>query len=179
MSTNYRAIAICMVLLAGVVFVRGEQAPEYEVKAEFLERFTRFIDWPADSEPGGRFVIGVLGRSPFNGYLERMAAERKIKGRPVEIRYLVDPAQVDACQIVFITASERERLKRILARTATKPILTVGDSDGYATAGVLINFYDAGDTVRFEVNEAAVERSGLHVSSKLLKLARLVAEGGR
>ncbi len=179
MSTINRAIAIVFVLFASAMFARGEQAPEYEVKAEFLERFTRFIDWPASTEPGGRFVIGVVGRNPFNGYLERIAAERKIKGRPVEIRYLTDGQSLDACQIVFISGSEREHLRKILARTATRPILTVGDSEGFATAGVLINFYNAGDTVRFEVNDAAVERSGLHVSSKLLKLARLVAEGGR
>jgi hypothetical protein len=56
----------------------------------------------------------------------------------------------------------------------SRPILTVGDSNGFATSGVLVNFYTSGDTVRFEMNETAIERSGLRVSGKLLKLARLV-----
>jgi len=119
-------------------------------------------------------VIGVVGRNPFNGFIERMAAEHRIKGRPIEVRYVNDLAQIDGCQVVFIAASERGQLRRILARTQAKPILTVADSDGFAAAGVMINFYDAGDNVRFEINENAAERSGLHVSSKLLKLARLV-----
>lgn len=164
-------------LIAGAVSVCAEQAPEYEVKAEFLERFTRFIDWPSD--PPGRFVIGVIGRNPFNGFIERIASERRIKGRLVDVRYVSDVAQLDACQLVFIAASERAQLPRILARTASKPILTVADSDGFANAGVMINFYKTGDTVRFEVNESAVERSGLKVSSKLLKLARLVGADER
>ena len=41
-------------------------------------------------------------------------------------------------------------------------------------AGVLINFYTTADTVRFEINEAAVEKSGLKVSSKLFKLAKVI-----
>jgi len=159
-------------LIAGAAVVYADQVPEYQVKAEFLERFTRFIDWPA--EPPPHFVIGVVGRNPFNGFIERMASEHRIKGRPIEVRYVSDLGQIDGCQVVFITASERDRLRRILARTDAKPILTVSDSDGFAAAGVMINFYNAGDTVRFEINESAAERSGLRVSSKLLKLARLV-----
>jgi len=159
-------------LVGGAIAVRAEQAPEYQVKAEFLERFTRFIDWPSD--PPRRFVIGVIGRNPFNGFIERIASERRIKGRPVEVRYVSDLTQLESCQLVFIASSERAHLPLILARTAAKPILTIADSDGFASAGVMINFYNAGDTVRFEVNENAVERSGLRVSSKLLKLARLV-----
>jgi hypothetical protein len=50
----------------------------------------------------------------------------------------------------------------------------VADSNGFAAAGVLINFYTAGDTIHFEINEAAVEQSGLKVSSKLYKLARVI-----
>lgn len=173
-----RAVVV-LALIVGVAVARGEQAAEYQVKAEFVERFTRFIDWPAGSEGRGAFLIGVIGDNPFNGWLERIASERRIKGRVVEVRHLTDPAQVDACQIVFIGASEREHLRRILSHTESKPILTVGDTAGFASAGVLINFYTSGETVRFEMNEAAIDRSGLKVSSRLLKLARLVEPGIR
>jgi len=50
----------------------------------------------------------------------------------------------------------------------------VADSGGFAEAGVLINFYTTSDTVRFEINETAVDRSGLKISSKLFKLAKVV-----
>jgi hypothetical protein len=167
---------VVLALIAGVA--RGEQTPEYQVKAEFVERFTRFIDWPAGTDGHGAFLIGIIGDNPFNGYLQRMAADRRIKGRAVEIRHLTDPTQVDACQIVFICGSERDRLRKILNRTESKPILTISDSAGFAASGVLINFYMSGETVRFEMNESAIERSGLKVSSRLLKLARLVDPAG-
>jgi hypothetical protein len=169
---------VILALIVGVAVARGEQTPEYRVKAEFLERFTRFIDWPAGTDGHGPFLIGVIGENPFNGFLEEIASGRRIKGRPVEIRRLTDPAQADSCQVVFICASERDRLRRILSRTETKPILTIADSSGFAAAGVLINFYTTGETVHFEMNESAIERSGLKVSSRLLKLARLVDPAG-
>jgi YfiR/HmsC-like len=167
---------VAVATLAGAGASAGTEAPEYEVKAEFLERFTRFIDWPleGDEKP---FTIGVIGRNPFGAYLDRVVASHKIKGRQPEIRYVDDLTQIDRCQVLFIAASERDRLPKILARTGSRPILTVSDSAGFASAGVLINFYTAAETVRFEINEAAVEKSGLKVSAQLLKLARLIERG--
>jgi hypothetical protein len=39
---------------------------------------------------------------------------------------------------------------------------------------VLINLYRDGDNLRFEVNATAVEKSGLRVSAKVLRLARVL-----
>jgi hypothetical protein len=173
-SSHIVRAVVVLALVVSVAVARGDQAPEYHVKAEFLERFTRFIDWPAGGEGHGPFLIGVIGENPFSGFLDEIAGERRIKGRLVEIRRLTDPTQVDACQVVFICASERDHLRRILSRTESKPILTIGDTAGFAAAGVLINFYMSNETVRFEMNESAIERSGLKVSARLLKLARIV-----
>ncbi len=170
MSFRYFVVFALFFSLGGPA-ARGEQVPEYELKAEFLSRFATFIEWPQSNAPN--FTIGVIGTSPFNGFLDKIAA-RKIKGRPVTIRYITDPAQIEGCDIVFIAASEKTRLRTILARTASKPILTVGDTTGYAADGVLINFYNAGETVHFEINEGAADHTGLRFSSKLLKLARVV-----
>jgi len=62
--------------------------PEYEVKAVFLERFTRFVEWPdmdPVENPLKNFVIGVIGKNPYGDLLERIYSERKIKDRKVEI----------------------------------------------------------------------------------------------
>lgn len=164
---RYFAVALLLALAAS-----GEPVAEYELKAEFLSRFTTFIEWPQNGETRP-FTIGIVGHNPFNGYLDRIAA-RRIKNRPVSIRYITELSQLDTCDVVFICGSEKARLAAILAHTESRPILTVGDSNGFAAAGVLINFYTTGDTVRFEINEAAVEKSGLKVSSKLFKLAKVI-----
>src|SRR5262245_48764900 len=90
---------------------------EYKVKAEFLERFTRFIEWPTDTALNNSdkpFCICVAGKNPFGTYLNDMASNVKIKGKPVEIHQidqLVD--ELPKCQILFIARSEKERLTDI------------------------------------------------------------------
>ncbi len=153
--------------------------PEYVLKGEFIERFTRFIDWPDSGfpSPTAPFVLCLIGEDPFGDYLARLAQERRIKDRRVLLAHLTANAQVDACQIAFISRSEKVNVAAIVARTGGKPILTIGDTPGFAQAGVLINFYRAEDFVRFEVNVDEAKRSGLKFSSQLMKLARIVGTG--
>lgn len=151
---------------------------EYKVKAEFLERFTRFIEWPDDSpfkDPDKSFCICVTGKNPFGSYLKELASQVKIKGKAVEIHEIDQlPAELPQCQILFIAKSEKDKLADILKLTDGKPILTVGDTDGFAEDGVLMNFFTTGSYIRFEVNIDRAERSKLKFSSRLLKLAKLV-----
>jgi hypothetical protein len=152
--------------------------PEYQVKAEFMERFTRFIDWPEASfpAPDAPFVFCTLGEAPFGQSLERLAAEHKVKGRPILIRHMTSPTQLEQCHLLFIAQSEQQRLRAILSQAVGKPILTVGDTSGFASAGVIINFFIERELVRFEINVKAARETGLTFSSKLLKLGRLVTE---
>ncbi len=150
---------------------------EYPVKAEFLERFTHFIRWPSTSFPrvDSPFVVCVIGKNPFGTYLADLIGRRRIQSRRTELRSISETAEIDHCNLLFIASSESRRVATILTYTSGRPILTVGDTEGFASAGVLVNLYIHASNVRFEINVRAVKSSGLKVSSKLLKLARLVA----
>ncbi len=119
------------------------------------------------------------GQSPFGGALD------SLQGRAIGDKvWAVSSAQPDTdlreCGVLFIAASERSRLGRILDGIKGSAVLTMGDSEGYAGQGVMVNFYIEQNKVRFEINKDAVGRAGLKVSSHLLKLARIISEeGGR
>jgi hypothetical protein len=172
-------VLVGVVVLSAVARSARADAPEYQVKAEFIERFTRFIDWPAGAfaDDKSPFVLCIAGTNPFGAYLDAFRRGRPIKNRAVTLRSLVEPSDTDGCHLVFVASDERKRLGEFIARTSHKPILTIGDSDGYARAGVLINLYLETRNIRFEVNVVAVKASGLKFSSKLLKLAHIVDEG--
>jgi hypothetical protein len=174
---SWRKTLILIVILFCVPSLSSAQPFEYKLKAEFLERFTRFIDWPTESavsDTSKPFCICVIGQNPFGPYLKQLADTVKIKGKVVEVHEMQDSKTVDICQIVFIPQTEKSHLGEILKLTQNKPILTVADTDGFGGDGVLINFYETGSYIRFEINMNAVERSKLKFSSRLLKLARLV-----
>ena len=172
----YRAPPILLILILAVSSAAGQDR-EYQMKAVFLDKFTHFVRWPATSvvaDTSVPFVVGVIGDSPFGSTLEKIYAERRIKDKAVDIRYLTDLDEISKCNLLFIAHSAADRLSGIVAQTRHKPILTVSDTEGFAVRGVLINLYRHEGKVKFEINERAVHDSGLTFSYLLLNLARIV-----
>jgi hypothetical protein len=155
-----------------------EGPTEHQVKAAFLYHFARFVEWPrpAGADSTAPFVFGVLGQDPFGRDLDEVVRGKTIQGRPVTVRRCSGAAEADSMQLLFVSASEAPRLPGILKRLAQRPVLTVGETPDFARAGGIIGFYVQKDRVRFEINLEAARRAGLHLSSKLLTLARIVSD---
>ena len=85
--------------------------------------------------------------------------------------------EFDPGNVLFVCPSEKGQVDRILAGLRGSPVLTVGESDGFARQGGAINFFLQGNKVRFEINPDAAQRNGLRMSAQLLNLGRIVAAG--
>jgi hypothetical protein len=153
----------------------GGQISDVALKAQVIERMIQFIEWPATALPrDAPFVVCLYGQSATADELARVASSRKIKDRSSNVRRVQRTSDFGGCQLLFISGSEPERLAQALAAADGKPILTIGDQTGFAERGGLVNLYMEGRYVRFQVNLAAVDRSRLFFSSKLLRLARII-----
>lgn len=153
------------------------QVPEYDLKAVYLERFTRFVEWPAESDITDStkpFTIGVIGKNPLGSIIEQIFASRKIRNKKIAVRYISKMHEIDKCHLLFISEDTRRKVSDIVAYTKDKPILTVSDTKGYAENGVLINFYIEEGRLRFEINQSAVKQSRLKVSYMLMQHARIL-----
>jgi len=151
---------------------------EYQVKAAFLYNFARFVDWPADAfrESESPFRIGIFGENSFGTTLEQLVAGKNVKGRPLTVVRFERVQDIEDCQILFVGAGQVGRISQVLAKVGTSAILTVGEVDGLARRGGIINFVLRENRVRFQVNVDAAERAHLRISSKLLKLAEIVRD---
>ena len=151
---------------------------EYDVKAAYLFKFTKFIEWPATAfaGPDAPFVIGIVGRDPFNGGLDRLIAGNTTGARRLEVQHLnaTDSTGLRGCQMVFVSASEQRRLPSILSALQGRPVLVVGESEGFASAGGMLGFALRESRVGIEINSAAARQARLKISSQLLNLAKLV-----
>lgn len=176
----FRVILIILVMWLLFIIFPGAALSiekEYKVKAVFLERFTRFVEWPEDAnmdDPSMPFIICVIGNNPFKEILEQAYEKRMILGKPVEIRYISNPKDITPCHLLFISSSMKLRLEEILSYTNGKSILTVGDTEGFAEKGIQINFYFQEESTRFSINETAVRNSPLKMDFRLLQYARIV-----
>ena len=153
-----------------------ERGPDL-LKAAYIEKFTRFAEWPDAStvnEPDEPFVLCVAGPDPFHTALDELVKITPVKDKRAVVLYQIDETQVGRCNLLFVPASKSSQLESILEHTRGRPILTVGDTPGYAERGIIINLFGQGDRLRFEVNVDALHASGLTLSSRLLQLARVL-----
>jgi hypothetical protein len=155
---------------------RGQEIEEYQVKAAFLYNFAKFVEWPAQAfkKPNAPIVICVLGRNPFGSALEDVIRGKSVEGRAFTLRPVEDGEEASACQILFVVSSEGKRFRSLWGNPKPAGILTVGEVQGFASGGGVINFKLEGGRVRFEINLQAAEQAQLHISAKLLSLAEIV-----
>jgi len=158
-----------------MVFAEPPTLQEYHVKAAFLYNFPNFIQWPEEvfSNKTSPIVLGILGRDPFGEALE--AAEGKtVSGRNLTIRRFNKIEDLEFSHILFISESEVKDMSEILEALNFSGVLTVGDTDGFAQSGGIINFIQKDNKIRFEINVSAADAAGLSISSKLLNLANII-----
>ncbi len=146
------------------------------LKVQYIERFTRFVDWPADSlgDKQPLFILCIAGAGSVAEALPQAIAFERFKGKPLAFRWVRAGDDLGSCHLVYVGPGEEANLAGYLAGSANRPVLMVADLPGAAGRGALIGFFRQGDRVLFEINRAAVDRSGLKVSARLLRLARLV-----
>jgi hypothetical protein len=166
------ALALALVSPANVQGQRSKPT-EYEVKATYLYNFTRFVDWPAKSTQAqsDSFSICVLGQDPFGPVLNAIIADETVAGKRVVAKRVPTPQDALNCHVLFISSSEKARLKQILTTLGDASVLTVSDLPEFTQRGGMVQFILEGSKVRFEVNLAAAEHAGLTLSSELLKVA--------
>jgi len=169
-------LAIALVGVAAPVAIASSL--EYRVKAAFIFNFAKFIEWPpqAFADAQTPYSLCVLGQDPFGEDLAAAIAGNLVEGRKLVVRRVADLKGVSGCHILFVSASEHERLRAILDAVGDAPTLTVGEAEDFTRAGGGLRFYLSENKVRFEINLAATERARLKVSAKLLSLARVIGK---
>lgn len=172
MSKGYVLMVVLLITGSNVY----SQVDEFIVKGVFIEKFSRFVNWPKSTEienASNHFVIAVIGDNGFSVTLSKLYSTRKIKDKDVEVRTISDIHQIHGAHILFIGDIGDETLTEIMNEIAREPILTIGDKEGYAETGVMINFAKLEGKLQFEINKAAVDLAKLQMSYLLLKEAIL------
>jgi hypothetical protein len=149
---------------------------EYDVKAAFLFHFAQFVEWPPETfkDAGTPLTYCTIGEDPFRGVLDQSLGGKSIGTRPLRVRHLKEPQEVQGCQVLFIATGEKKRFAEAMASANGHPVLTVGESEHFAQEGGIIGFYLEENKIRFEVNLDAADKANLRISARLLVLAKTV-----
>lgn len=168
--------ALVFVLGAEATSMSAQPVQEHEIKAAMLFNFARFVEWPPHAFENERapLVIGILGGDPFGPLLDELVRNEVVKDRSVAVRRLQRLEDADRCQILFIGDTEAGRFERILKTLQDRPVLTVGNLEGFARSGGMVRFLTVHGRIRLRVNLAAARGAGLQISSKILRAADIV-----
>jgi hypothetical protein len=168
-------VAAVLALLAASLQAGADGVPvgEYQLKAVFLFNFAKFVEWPPQAFADARdpFTICVWGDNPFGSSLDDAVRGKTVATRPISIRLISSPQQARTCQILFVSASERKRMRGLLEALRNCCVLTVGDTDDFTANGGIVQFRVKDARVGIEIDAEAAERANLRISSKLLSLA--------
>jgi hypothetical protein len=168
--------ARCIMLAGLLAFLPAmgvkAQTTDIAVKAAFLPRFARYVEWPQRALPSGNspFLLCLVGGDPFGRMVDAAAQEQSISGRAIIVRRLDSAAAAAGCHVAFVQGSRTQPIGQLLASLAQLPVLTVTDAVNGEQRGT-IHFSVINGRVRFFIDEAAARRHGLTISSRLLALA--------
>lgn len=156
----------------------AQTVSEDEVKAAYLYNFAKFVEWPERNfaNPSSPILLCVLSDQSFEAQLKRIVTGKNIAGHPVSVIPLQNAEDSRRCHVLFINSSRSRQLHDIVELLRGSSVLTVGEADRFVQDGGMINFVLQDDHVQFEVNHRAANAAGLHISARLLSLAKAVVE---
>lgn len=158
--------------------------PESAVKASFLYNFAKFVEWPANTfdTPDTPIILCILGDNSFGDDIE-IIGNKKVRNRILLVRHLQnlrssigELINSSKCHILYIDSSEIKNLSMILSEISGLPCLTVSDIKDFAHLGGMIGLFKQNNKIHFEINMHTTKMSGMTISSRLLKLARIIDE---
>jgi len=158
--------ALVLPASAGIGGSRKLTASADQLRALFVQRLVKYVNWPEGSgpKPGQPVIVAATNLKSLQPYFGKVGAASgfKLVQWPAE-KYHV---------LVLTGASERE-IAAILKRTAGHPVLTIGQNPVNLRLGVVVNFNMVNGKLKLQINPQAARKAGLSISSKLLRIAQI------
>jgi YfiR/HmsC-like len=169
-----------MLAVRPLAYATGSYHP-LQVKTAIIGKIAEFINWPPEAnlnDPTRPFELVILGDTPLGPRLFAYYGTQgvTIAGHRVFPRRARNVDDIGHAHLLFVGPSYENRLHEVLAAIGRMSVLTMGDTEGYASRGLAVNLYLSNDQVRFEISRRALARQRLSASYRLLGLARLIED---
>lgn len=152
------------------------QYNENLIKAAYIERISRFIEWPVKNNTisGGSFIIGIYGENDFYNTLTEVFKEKPIKDQKAKIVLIKSPEQVNTCSLCYISGKAKPIITNFVDAANSSGVLLMSGTTDFCKKGVHINFYLENEKLKFEINEKSIVSAGFKVSYLLMQNTRII-----
>lgn len=153
--------------------------PEDELKSAVVLSFLRYSEWPRQA-PDAPLTVGVAGRASLIEALRRTIDGKPVNSHAIRIVELNAAADPQCCNVVYVATGKAAEIKQTLLGPHSSHALTIGESDQFLDYGGAVNLLLIDGHMGFEVSLAAIDRTGVSISSKLLRFGQVrAARNGR
>jgi hypothetical protein len=145
------------------------------VKAAFVFNFIKLVSWPErrfDAERSPVKVCVLRGDDMLD--ILRQSISGKLSGtHPIEVTVVGGEDNLSACHVLYLGTQASGRYAALMSRVSGKGVLLVDEGDQFTWPDGMIRLFLEQNRVRFELNLESLERAGLKVDPRLIRLARI------
>jgi hypothetical protein len=167
MRRSLRSLAIAVLGSLALLALPALAKPaDDQARAMFILLLSKYVRWPegAFASPNDPVVVAVIGNPALTEQLRALARGQVIEGRGFDIRGAVDAPSAAGAHIVFVSSPDEAK-----ALASAKPIRVSEEPTKLADTDIAIRMESG--RVAFAVNRGDVQKRGLKLSSKLMRLA--------
>lgn len=171
-----RLIAFCILLVVSSIAPVSSRSVETQtVLAALTLNVARFTRWPKQVfiKPEAPLNLCVFGGNIVQQSFDNID-DTIINNRAIHIINLSRLRNLGRCQLLFLSGLDRHRLTPLLIELRGWPILTVGENMEFLQAGGMVGLEKINGKIQLTINLSMVKKSQLVISSRLLKLAKIV-----
>jgi hypothetical protein len=174
---------LCLLLgLAGSLPRQACAADEAALKAAIVYNLLQFVQWPAEVEslPAGS-LMGLCADRQGQLWQQLQTLQGKLLRQwKLDVREAPNSSNdlPRLCQVWVLEPRRSGAAQHgVVAQVASgKPVLTVGDGERAEEEGVVVGLTLANGRIVFDVDLVFARANQLHISAKVLRLARGVRE---
>jgi hypothetical protein len=103
---------------------------------------------------------------------------KKVQNTDVLVQHVsIDTLHNHDCNSIFFSIDTNILLASDSLANDSIGAMLIGESDGFIEHGGHINFFIAGGKVRFEIDPIGLRKSNIEISSKVIRLGKVVVRG--
>jgi len=165
--------AVVFAGLFGVFLATAGTEGEDALKSATILSFLRYSTWPGAARNTDSVTVGVWGRPAFAKVLGASLEGKSVNGRKVRVTELKQGSDLRACDLIYFATDRKSEIETALQALGSSHSLTIGEADRFLDYGGAINLMLVDGHMAFEVNLEVLERAGVDISAKLLRLGQI------
>ena len=170
-SIKKPGIIFCLLLcFSSMAPVHARSVEKQAVLATLTLNLARFTTWPERKTPA--LNLCVIGDNVVQESFANMD-NKTINGKALRILNRTRLRYLSQCQLLYISALDRNVLRQVFVELKYQPILTVAENMEFLEAGCMVALKNIDGKMQININLPAIEQSDLVMSSRILKLANM------